>query len=194
MPRKNKFKYNPIDFVPRRKAGEVIQAETAMELNRPLGVAPGRVGVNRQAEIETLQNRNQFQNRQEYEQFQANQRRAAELASQAPTEISDVDRRRLKFKGGIAQRAMEHYEQKYGANPALLQKLQKQPKSRAAIQSEQDEELEDLFDSVAEEIEERQRHLEDLGEAADRNIQARIKNEIVERIGELQRIRDLQAR
>ena len=47
MPRKNKFKYNPIDFVPRRKAGEVIQAETAMELNRPLGNAPGRVGVNR---------------------------------------------------------------------------------------------------------------------------------------------------
>ena len=47
MPRKNKFKYNPIDFVPRRKAGEVIQAETAIELNRPLGNAPGRVGVNR---------------------------------------------------------------------------------------------------------------------------------------------------
>ena len=51
---------------------------------------------------------------------------------------------------------MEHYEQKYVANPALLQKLQKHPKSRAAIQSEQDDELEDLFDSVVEEIQERQ--------------------------------------
>lgn len=89
---------------------------------------------------------------------------------------------------------MEHYEQKYGANPALLQKLQKQPKTRAALQSEQDDELEDLFDSVVEEIQERQQHLEDLGPAADREIQMRMKNEIVERIGELQRIRDLQAR
>ena len=69
--------------------------------------------------------------------------------------------------------------------------MQRQPKSKAAIQSEQDEELEDLFYSVAEEIEERQLHLEDLGENCDRNIEARIKNEIVERIGELQKIRDL---
>ena len=63
--------------------------------------------------------------------------------------------------------------------------MQQHPKSKAAIKSEQDEELEDLFESVVEEIEERQHHLEDLGEMADRNIEARIKNEIVERIGEL---------
>ena len=47
MPRKSKFKYNPIDFVPRRKAGDLIQAETAAEMSRPLGVAPGRHGVDR---------------------------------------------------------------------------------------------------------------------------------------------------
>ena len=52
MPRKNKFKYNPIDFVPRRKAGDVIQAETAMEKAKPLGKGPGGVGVNRAAMIE----------------------------------------------------------------------------------------------------------------------------------------------
>ena len=50
---------------------------------------------------------------------------------------------------------MEHYEQKYGANPQLLMKLQSKPKTKAAYQSEQDEELEDLFESVVEEIEER---------------------------------------
>ena len=72
--------------------------------------------------------------------------------------------------------------------------MQKQPKSKAAIQSEQDEELEDLFDSVVEEIEERQQHLEALGDNATTAIEGRIKNEIVERIGELQRIRDLQAK
>ena len=163
MPRKNKFKYNPIDFVPRRKAGEVIQAETAAVKAQPLGNAPGGHGVNRAAMIERLQDHNQFENREAYEKFQAQQRRAAELATQASV-ISDQDRRRAKFKGGIAQRAMEHYEQKYGANPQLLQKLAKAPRSRAAIQSEQDNELDDLFDSVVEEIEERQQHLEDLGE------------------------------
>ena len=62
------------------------------------------------------------------------------------------------------------------------------------MRSEQDEELEDLFDAVAEEIEERQRHLEDLGDMADKNIEARIKGEIVDRIGELQRIRNMQAK
>lgn len=62
------------------------------------------------------------------------------------------------------------------------------------MQSEQDEELEDLFDSVVEEIEERQQHLEELGDNATTAIENRIKNEIVERIGELQRIRDLQAK
>ena len=119
MPRK-KYKYNPIDFVPRRKAGEVIQAETAAHMSRPLGNAPGRHGVNRAELIENLQERNQFENRAEYDKFQAQQRKNAELASRAsmaPTEISDVDRRRHRFKGGIAQRAMDHYEQKYGANP-----------------------------------------------------------------------------
>ena len=57
MPRK-KFKYNPIDFVPRRKAGEVIQAETNAEMARPLGVAPGRHGVNRAELIERMQDMN----------------------------------------------------------------------------------------------------------------------------------------
>ena len=51
-----------------------------------------------------------------------------------------------------------------------------------------------MFDAVAEEIEERQRHLEDLGDMADKNIEARIKGEIVDRIGELQRIRNMQAK
>ena len=66
-----------------------------------------------------------------------------------------MDRRRARFKAGIAQRALGHYEEKYGTNPLLLQLLSRQPKTRAAIKSEQDEELEDLFDTVVEEIEER---------------------------------------
>ena len=67
-----------------------------------------------------------------------------------------------------------------------------QTKNRAHIQSAQDEELEDLFESVVEEIEERQEHLESLGDMADKQLQERIKNEIIERIGELQKIKELQ--
>ena len=78
---------------------------------------------------------------------------------------------------------MQHYEQKYGANPALATAMQ--TKNRSHIQSAQDEELEDLFESVVEEIEERQEHLESLGDMADKQLQERIKNEIIERIGEL---------
>ena len=62
--------------------------------------------------------------------------------------------------------------------------LQK-PSDLKHVKSKQDAELEDLFASVEEEIEERQNHLERLGDAADKATQERIKNEIIERIGEL---------
>ena len=60
MPRKNKVKYNAIDFVPRRKPGDLIQAEVANEQAQARGVrkAPGKVGVDRAALIENLQERN----------------------------------------------------------------------------------------------------------------------------------------
>lgn len=67
--------------------------------------------------------------------------------------------------------------------------------ARPATKEEQDEELEDLFDSVVEEIEERQEYLDKIQEvgagASSKEIEGRIKAEIVERIGELQKIREL---
>ena len=107
MPPKHKFKYNPIDFVPRRKPGEVIQAETNVEKMRAMGHVPARAGQNRNAMIENLQERNQFENREAYEKYHADRRRKAELASQAPTELSVEDQRRLKFRNnGVAARAL----------------------------------------------------------------------------------------
>ena len=67
QPRKSKYKYSAIDFVPRRKPGEVIQAETNVEKARAQGIAPGKAGKNRAAMIENLQERNLFENRQAYE-------------------------------------------------------------------------------------------------------------------------------
>lgn len=103
--------------------------------------------------------------------------------------MSDKERRRKRFEGGIATRALEHYEAKYGKNPALAANLA--GFSKQSIQTAQDQELEDLFESIVEEIEDRQNHLESLGDAADKRIQERIKAEICERVAELQRVRTL---
>ncbi len=81
MPRKNRHKFSAIDFVPRRKAGDLIQAENAMEMARPLGNAPGGVGVNRTALIENLQARNQFASKQDYDQYLKDQRKKQDLLS-----------------------------------------------------------------------------------------------------------------
>ena len=94
-----------------------------------------------------------------------------------------------------AQNAMKHYEDKYGKNPAAY--LLSQPKNAAEIRSTQDKELEYLFDQVVFEIEERQQFLEELtngGQAPNTAVESRMKNEIVERIGELQKIKELQNR
>lgn len=67
--------------------------------------------------------------------------------------------------------------------------------ARPTTKEEQDEELEELFDSIVDEIEERQEYLEHIMAAGGKkDIEARTKNEIVERIGELQKIRELQNR
>ena len=53
---------------------------------------------------------------------------------------------------------MQHYEEKYGKPPGDL--LNMRPKTNEEVRTEQDEELEELFDSVVEEIEERQQYLD----------------------------------
>ena len=49
--------YNPIDFVPHRRPGEAILAEIDYQKSRPLGRAPGKMGVDRAKQIEQLQER-----------------------------------------------------------------------------------------------------------------------------------------
>ena len=99
----------------------------------------------------------------------ANKRRTEAMAKLGIVQMSDKERRRRRFEGGIAKRALEHYEAKYGKNPALFQSLAG-GFSKSKVQTDQDEELEDLFESIVEEIEDRQKHLESLGDAADKKI------------------------
>ena len=62
---KNEYKYNPIDFVPHRKQGDKILAEIDYEKSKPLGRAPGKMGVDRAKKIEQLQENFQFKNKAE---------------------------------------------------------------------------------------------------------------------------------
>jgi hypothetical protein len=56
MPRPERT-YNPIDFVPHRRPGDAILAEINHEKLKPLGRAPGKMGVDRAKKIEQLQER-----------------------------------------------------------------------------------------------------------------------------------------
>ena len=54
--------------------------------------------------------------------------------------------------------------------------------------------MEDIFDSIVFEIEERQQFLEEVtngGKVPNKEVEARMKGEIVERIGELQKVKEL---
>lgn len=51
MPREGPS-YNPIDFVPHRRPGDAILAEIDSEKAKPLGRAPGKMGVDRAKKIE----------------------------------------------------------------------------------------------------------------------------------------------
>ena len=53
----------------------------------------------------------------------AAKRRADQMSLNGPVAMSDKERRRRRFAGGIAKRAIEHYEAKYGKNPYLLKSL-----------------------------------------------------------------------
>lgn len=69
-------------------------------------------------------------------------------------EISNPNqKRKRKWNTGIAAKALQHYQEKYGKAPGDILNLR--PKTNEEIRFEQDEELEDLFDSIVEEIEER---------------------------------------
>jgi hypothetical protein len=98
---------------------------------------PGKKGVDRKGMINDLQERFQFKNKEELD---------AEIAARKEKEMSLPDihkhKRRWKHNGAVAQRALQHYEEKYGRDPLDLLNGHMQTKE------EEDEELEDLFDSV----------------------------------------------
>lgn len=103
--------------------------------------------------INDLQERFQFKDKAEIDAMIAKKKQALLLP-----EIVPPGKKKRKWNTGIAQKALQHYQEKYGKNPGDLLNLR--PKTKEEIRDEQDQELEDLFDSIIEEIEERQEYLE----------------------------------
>lgn len=150
-------------------------------------MAPGKKGVNRKQMISDLQERFQFKDKAELDAHIEMQRQLALL----PPVENNAKKKKRNYNMTIAQRAIQHYEEKYGKPPTDLLKIR--PKTKEQIVNEQDEELEDLFESVIEEIEERQQHLEQvIGMGGNKDIEKRLKHEIVSRVAELQKIREIQ--
>ena len=67
------------------------------------------------------------------------------------------------------------------------------PSDLDQVKSQQVEELQELFDDIVAEIEERQAFLEEMSKhGQNKEVEARMKKEIADRVGELQRIKELQ--
>jgi len=115
-------------------------------------------------------------------------RLAKHAALNAP--VDHNARLRAKYSGNYASNAMKHYEEKYGKNPGKF--LFTQSNNAKETRTQQDEELSDLFDTVIMEIEERQQFLEEMTKSGhNKEVETRMKKEIVDRIGELQKIKEL---
>lgn len=69
--------------------------------------------------------------------------------------MDDKTRRQIRFKAKVSKNSLAHYEEKYGTKPSDMMKLFQKPGDAKHVLSAQDDELEDLFNSVIEEIEER---------------------------------------
>lgn len=186
--------FHMIDFVPRRKPGSEILLDLDQQKRvKVAGRGPGRAPQDRKALIEDLQEHMQFKDKAELERHIAAQKAAYEKATTEYV-MDDKTRRQQRFKSKISANSLVHYEEKYGAKTSEIMKLLQKPSDMKHVKSAQDAELEDLFDSVVEEIEERQEFLEKMGKDIDKPTQSRIKGEIVTRIGELQRIREIQSK
>lgn len=102
--------------------------------------------------------------------------------------VDNKARLRAKYNRPYAQNAMKHYEEKYGVNPEALLLP---GGSLDAARTKQQEELQDLFDTVVFEIEDRQQFLEEMS-GGNKQVEERVKKEIIDRIAELQKIKELQ--
>eukprot|EP00343_Euplotes_focardii_P004351 CAMPEP_0205813006 /NCGR_PEP_ID=MMETSP0205-20121125/17639_1 /ASSEMBLY_ACC=CAM_ASM_000278 /TAXON_ID=36767 /ORGANISM="Euplotes focardii, Strain TN1" /LENGTH=197 /DNA_ID=CAMNT_0053094611 /DNA_START=108 /DNA_END=698 /DNA_ORIENTATION=- len=177
-------KFHMIDFVPRKKNEKVIENEMKAG-NRVVKPMPG---VDRKQMIDDLQDKFQFQGMKGgivgIDPKLRKRQQLEELMRKAPVT------RKTKQQFIMPDYAADYYSEKYGKvlDPNSLEKYAPS-EGGFSTADVQNAELEDLFNDVVKEIEDRQKYLKDLSKLGDnKDIEERTKNEIIERIAELQKI------
>ena len=146
-----------IDFVPRKKGESVIKAEMSKD-NKVIKPKPG---VDRKRMIDDLQERFQFQGMKDavigIDPKIRKRQQLEELIQKAPVS------RKTKPSFKIPDYAAKYYEDKYGKalDPKSLEKYEPSEAGLSTV-DQQNAELEEIFDQVVDEINERQKHLREI--------------------------------
>ncbi len=165
-------KIHAVDLIPKRKNEVVIQREIEDFYSKP--DVPLNKGVNRKQMVEDLQTK--------FKKQRGALPKAAELPLYNPADYADeITEEELK------QKALQKIPKK------LVTYTYEKPKDPEAdkkglTKNEQQEELENLYEDVVGEIEERQQYLEEIAHLDEPKIKDRVKKEIVDRVAELQKI------
>lgn len=175
-------KWHQIDFVPKRKTQTQISSQMDTEYKRH---APAqKKGFNRDEMINDLQTKFQYGN-------DANAILGGGMMKKVAPSAAEVEAKLRKTKAPKIKKQTfqvpDFAKEKYGDITDVA------PLREKSTKNHEDAELAELFDKVALEIEDRQKHIEEMAKmGADEKIIQRTKTEIVSRISELQKIRQLQ--
>jgi len=167
-------KVHAVDLIPKRKNENEIRREIENFYSKP--DVPLNKGVNRKQLVEDLQAK--------FKKQRGALPKGAELPLYQPDPqevLEEISEEELK------QRALKKIPKKLVAYTYEKPKKEEDEK-KGMTKSEQQEELEQLYEDVVAEIEERQQYLEEINHLDEPKIKERVKKEIVDRVAELQKI------
>jgi hypothetical protein len=167
-------KVHAVDLIPKRKNENEIRREIEDFYSKP--VVPLNKGVNRKQLVEDLQAK--------FKKQRGALPKGAELPLYQPDPkevLEEITEEELR------QRALQKIPKKLMTYTYEKPKKEEDDK-KGLSKSEQQQELENLYEDVVAEIEERQQYLEEINHLDEPKIKERVKKEIVDRVAELQKI------
>jgi len=167
-------KVHAVDLIPKRKNENEIRREIENFYSKP--DVPLNKGVNRKQLVEDLQAK--------FKKQRGALPKGAELPLYQPDPqevLEEISEEELK------QRALKKIPKKLVTYTYEKPKKEEDEK-KGMSKSEQQQELEQLYEDVVAEIEERQQYLEEINHLDEPKIKERVKKEIVDRVAELQKI------
>jgi len=166
-------KIHAVDLIPKRKNEVEIRKEIDEFYSKP--VVPLNRGVNRKHLIADLQAK--------FKKQRGALPKGAELPLlKEDNVLEEIDEEELK------RRALQKIPQKLVSYTYQKPKPEENTNKKGLTKTEEEIELENLYNDVVAEIEDRQQYLEEIAHLDEPKIKERVKNEIVERVAELQKI------